>query len=679
MKKADVRRILPECIAVEIIFLKRSISIWLSGFIWFFLMIVLCLSVISESIIGDAVTTSGWITQALLTLGIILGVIISSREYKSECNELFTSVLYTKRVKIYAKLIILTLISLALLVTGVGSLFLIFLFKHAASEYYIPSIAYIILYWIIPFLTSGAIGLFLGSIIHTKLIYPISILASFLLGPCISMVVSPLGLSSHGVLYEYYVMFNIGQIFANSGISESFGYCLNKELWLAHLLILCGALLLVINVAQTDINKEPMKRWFFVMSSLVLFAMGFIGDNHILKVQFERYRQENLIQYYYEVSDEEYNDFVDVGFDGYSVESYEITVDDGLTMNISVRLELSTADICNNLMFTLYHDFEITELKLDNKECDYDFWADTLLVYYDRLSPGNHEISLKYKGLPPVNLYKADNKWILPGMFAWIPVKYVGIALENPLDQTALFNYPDIPNVSIDVTYLGHNKVFCSMDEIDDNHWVGNSAGVTLASGWFEESTINGLTVVYPYLYEQNAVQAYNLYFALRDFTSVVSEELLSYDITFDNVKRIFVFPSILYTNLSCGMHYFTDHIVICPYSDRNGYLLKYVDGRPELKALLRTPEWQFADSDIITLFEYAYLNSLETRGKFDSKIDFSLENLLYTEDVANLGRGIVNYCNNHTEEDVLRLFREYLTLLNTGHADVESIGELID
>ncbi len=102
---------------------------------------------------------------------------------------------------------------------------------------------------------------------------------------------------------------------------------------------------------------------------------------------------------------------------------------------------LNITDDKHPLVFTLFHGFEIPKCTIDGRKEMFRVEGDALIVENIRYKTGNHILSLEYEGIPPINLYMASDKWILPGMFAWIPVEYVGKAMANEWDTLAMFNY----------------------------------------------------------------------------------------------------------------------------------------------------------------------------------------------------------------------------------------------
>lgn len=675
-----------ECIGTETVLFFRSRYKWFIGGMWVVLMILFSISAFECGVIGDGMTSSGWVTQGLLTMGMMLGVLCSSEERKTDCEEVILSEGKAYRNTVIAKAVLVLMIGLLFMVTGIGLVFCIFLIRKAAACYYLPTAAYIVLYWILPFIISGVLGCVLGITVRTKTVYVLAVIFSIMLGPCIPFLLSELMFSRKGSLYELFVMFNVGQLETDEVMSEAFGYCLNPELWGARLCILGAFIILLATVAEKKLLKRRAYLSVALIFSIMLFGIGTIVNNQMVRTQVERYRQKELLDYYSESRDTEPAGMMVNGTESYKILGYVIRVDDGLKLKITTEVDVDIRNESEAMVFSLFHDFDVYTCRIDNEICDFDRNSDSLTVWTNGKFSGRHKLEVKYEGVPPLNLYKAGNKWILPGMFVWIPVEYVGEITWDNADPMSLFRYPDNKeNVPISVDYLGNNAVHCSLKMSENGHWEGYSSGVTLATGWFEEKSIEDINVIYPSIYPENLSQALKYLRNLQAFIPVISEEMTEERINVEPDK-VFVIPSIVYTHFSSGTCFFSDHVVVCLDSDRGGYLLEQNDARTVLNGFLRTPEWQSADSHLADFFIYGYIDSLAKRGKYAFELLPSLKRL--TDSIANyeknyemaeLGRKIQDYIDNNGEKEQTEFFRGFIRLLNDGNASVGTVLDLMD
>ena len=666
-----------ESIRMEFVLFIKSMNVWAFLVLWFVVLVYFCslLFTYSQFTLGDAFISQGLVTQALLTGGIILGAIISSNERKEDCEEVFCAISRMFFYKNLAKVVLLLTISLFVFVTGTLTVFIVFHLLDAAGAYYIPSTAYILLYWVLPFFISGMMGCIIGQAMRSKMVYPIVIGISVFIGPLVPKLAEPFMLTETGAQYQIYMLFNLGDLNLHATLNESYGYCLNKELWIARLSVLIGIFLMLPVINRYKRKDYIHIRIIAIFVTISLVFIGILAANRVVKLQNWYLRQAELIDYYSDNPEPDFGESINDISSVYEIMGYDINIDDGLKLNICTDVGLDIKNKKSPLVFTLFHGFEIVKCTIDGKEEEYKVAGDALIVENTKEYEGKHLLRLEYKGIPPANLYKASNKWILPGMFAWIPVEYVGKVMANEWDTYAMFNYPDSKkDVPIKVEYIGNNEVFCSLDEKDDK-WEGISSGITMACGWLDEKETGKISVVYPSLYPENVKQAGAAIDGLLDITRAASKELKGEDKCFE-ADKIFVFPSLLHSYSSSGLYFFRDHIVMCIFFDQGGTLIESIDGRSVVDSVARTNEWNRVDRDVIWIFEYAYLESLCIRGVYNGEglyippFESLIETIRDDEkrlDLANMAQRIHDYISVADVEKQIEFFRSFLELIDTG------------
>jgi len=76
-------RLFKHCFYEEISLIYRTRTFIILSIIWFIILVLQNIAIISISThIGDSITSSGWITQILIFGAMSIGVILSSRDYK---------------------------------------------------------------------------------------------------------------------------------------------------------------------------------------------------------------------------------------------------------------------------------------------------------------------------------------------------------------------------------------------------------------------------------------------------------------------------------------------------------------------------------------------------------------------------------------------------------------------
>ncbi len=683
-----------ECVRNEFLLTLKGIEgiglflLWLSTLILQSVAIISC-----TTHIGNAITTSGWVTQILISCGISFGVMLSSRDYRNWCEETIDAIPYGFKYKIFARVTLLVIFAIILFVTGSITLSTIFLFINAPKVYYIPTVAYILLYWIIPFVISGLFGMFWGQIIRTKFIYFIIILFSLLLGPLIPFVANSFGLSGRGKYFEYYMLFSIGQLDPQSAIYESYGYTLNSELWLMRLLQMIAMTLLLLSSTIRHSNKgKKIRKSIFVCVTL-LWAISICRTNTISHVQLERYRFKELNEFYNTncmpdsaLLGDAYstNNYSDKELP-YSIEEYHICLNDGDEFCIETTISMSINENCHQIVFSLFHGFRVKKCEIDCQNTSFRQECDALIVDNFINKKGTHKLLIKYSGIPPANLYKDENKWILPAGFAWIPIEYIGKTMEDEKDIKKYFSYPmNKCAIPITLEYIGSNELFCSLKLQSNNIWSGISTGTTVFCGWFDEYSNNSITIIYPAICPENPVHAEIFYDRLIESYPIITEELLEKRKTI-SADKIFMTTSLLYLHARGRLFIYEDHILACLSEDFSGRLIEVMDGIDTVKAIAQNSNWDNINPDYINLFLYGYIESLHERGRYRYDDYIPLRSMMIAAE-ENEEFEIVEICAklheliiSENEENQILFFRNFLKLLNVNNISAKDISNLIE
>lgn len=167
----------------------------------------------------------------------------------------------------------------------------------------------------------------------------------------------------------------------------------------------------------------------------------------------------------------------------------------------------ATADkTIENQTFTLFSDFEIDEVRVDEKTATFERSNDGIMVYFPdtKQAGATMEIYFVYHGysLPtsPVN----ESTVQLNRGFAWIPWPGLKVVSENEIDNyglSELFYISDWQrgeNVEYTLEYDGPQNIYTNLKQVGENLYSGKSEnGVTIYSGMLHEE-YSGIDVYYP-------------------------------------------------------------------------------------------------------------------------------------------------------------------------------------
>ncbi len=179
---------------------------------------------------------------------------------------------------------------------------------------------------------------------------------------------------------------------------------------------------------------------------------------------------------------------------GFSVSAYEIQLRIRRQLDATVSLFPEDGSLPEYKM-TLYHLYEVEAVTdEDGNALSYARAGDYLTVY----SPDSEieGICIKYSGAL-ANFYTNSENMFLPGCFPYYPVPGFRTIYQN---YEYVNNYLD-EKVQFDVIVDTPAIVYSDLEQIERNHFCGESYGVTLISGFIAETTYeNGIRCIYPYL-----------------------------------------------------------------------------------------------------------------------------------------------------------------------------------
>ena len=685
MDRMNIRKEIFDHIRTEIRLFLKSKRLWI-----FAILIVAAYSyyvyLISDysAQIGNILTSLGlFVTHCLILIGLLFGISsISFWKRKEDDNQIANLKFYDLIFVLIGKIVLVILTGMFLFLISVILVSVIFILKDAPKYYYIRNVGYVLLYWVIPFTISSFIGLALEIIIRKRVVsYILGIIIAVFIGPCMPDILGlALGRGNKNLLCEIYKVINLGDINAHTYINESFGYTLSCEVWLSRLCILSSVLFILLSLMlQTGKKKTLFRLGFITMAGIIAF-IGFSLNSRIQNMEPDD-RYYKFWECYKDNPEPDHAKYTDDN-KAYVIKGYNICIDGGLDLDIDAEIDLNIIKPESRLVFTLYHEFEISSVMLNGDECGYRQTGDALIVENEKRCTGENTISVKYRGIPPLNLYRASDKWILPAMFAWYPVEYIGktIEMESIYAYIPIFiNSDHKSKVPISIYYSGSNEVFCSLKETGNNSWQGVSSSATLCCGWFKEEEMNGTKVVYPALCENNPEQAASLLECLKNEVPLISLELLGEQKTV-NSDKIFIFPTILQNGFGDDIYLYEDHVVCCLYLDQDGSLIKQMDGAPAVMSVIRKDGWYQNDKELRTVFSYTYMKSLHERGlyngewyvsggwdKYIEKMIESIEENQKKYDVADLARKISEIIDSGDEEKQIRVFRAFNRLMTSG------------
>ena len=163
-----------ECLRVEILLMHRRS--------WVYLVFFLALSYFAYGaygrvqIPGQIVNYTAYQVQAGIFLFLMGGVLLAREEAMTDSEEVFQTIRGGLLAKLVAKFLLLLLMSFLFTACAYVITSVLYGQFDIPSNFYLPSLRYLVLYWLIPFLITSTIGLALGVWIRSKWVFPLAML-----------------------------------------------------------------------------------------------------------------------------------------------------------------------------------------------------------------------------------------------------------------------------------------------------------------------------------------------------------------------------------------------------------------------------------------------------------------------------------------------------------------------
>ncbi|MCQ2735081.1 MAG: hypothetical protein MJ212_03935 [Alphaproteobacteria bacterium] len=231
----------------------------------------------------------------------------------------------------------------------------------------------------------------------------------------------------------------------------------------------------------------------------------------------------------------------------FSVSKYKLSLD--IDRKLSGVAELYLADIASSeLIFTLYHGYTVTAIfDENNNRLKYDRVSDYITVYFKTVPK---MITVNYCGQG--NRFYSNAQGIsLPGYFPFYPQP--GFKNLYNHQEMGFEKYEQAPKSLYEVSVKAPKKVFCNLPETAFNTFSGEADSVTLISGLYETAQINGIDIVYPYLFLTENYPQSTMFKEIEGFINNHKE--------LQKIKKIMVVANINNTSAYERMTVYDDYI----------------------------------------------------------------------------------------------------------------------
>lgn len=437
---------------------------------------------------GNSIALSSWITQVYIVFGLTYGLLLYERE-QSEIKELLNSYSLSK----WKKTVKYLLLFIEAAGIDLGCIFLLeisFCMQHMSVAIQHEALQYIAVYWISPFVIMGITGMVLADKIEGRGKYVIGVVVMILSGPMPQNLIAALTDTQTG-LFKWVSFTNLGPMNTYKPMHLLFGYSIPMEKIAMLLFMLIGVTMIYFGTGSVQMSKK----WIAgVAGGIFICVACILNFNYIVG------------HYSYDVAmrmQEEYQkkDRFDTN-NNYSVTDMKLDISEnwnGLYYKADMVLQPQKAS--DFFTFMLYHDMKIGSIRVNGKKVKISRNKDLVVVSFPVKSDKTYQVCVEYYGNPPFQMYADKKNWILPGYFAWYPMRgsRQNVNYQDDLMDVHFVTDTQTDKIHFKVKYTGKGVLYCSLGENKSGQWEGEAQALTLLnSSLMKEIKQGKVRYIYP-------------------------------------------------------------------------------------------------------------------------------------------------------------------------------------
>ncbi len=367
-------------------------------------------------------------------------------------------------------------------------------------DYYL----FMLMYWFLPWLICGMMGLLVGMLVHSRLAYPLILLLWLLTSP-INMGffrIIMMALGGTVDLRRAAYLFNLSIFDPQQGFDPTYGFPLEAARWASHVLWIAVIGILLFTIASVR-SRTCYRRATAITLTVTLIlaipsAVIAARPSQILREYHDPLSAASYDMQYY-ANHNRHPDSTELTAPVIDACTLRINTQSG-QLEATAEMEVSFKENTDAIWFTLYRDLTVTNITIDGKDVDgYSQDGDYLRMPVSG-SPGQAvPITIDYAGIISPFMYANDQTVMLPSFFPWYPRAGVHPVMLTHYQTSAaqLMPQPE-EEASFTVVYSGPKPVFSNLPQTGQGTFSGSAGGVTLMAGSMTSVTVDGATVVYP-------------------------------------------------------------------------------------------------------------------------------------------------------------------------------------
>ncbi|QAS54809.1 hypothetical protein [Halobacillus litoralis] len=403
------------------------------------------------------------------------------------------------------------------------------------GSFFIDSLLYLILYWWVPFLTSGLLGLSISLWIKNHFKYVIMILVWLLVGPLNDLYLKD----------RLSLLFSWGEKEPTIPYHYLYGFAIEDAAVLEKFTWIMTILLILILSYFTKIKKIKIyKSIALALCFSVLIGLSFNQIhqyNTLLVGKGEQSIQSEIDKY------QVYPNSKDNSDPEYEITEYDIdlALDNNLSANVFLNIENISENTISRLKFSLYSGFHIRYVKDNGNKIDYSRKYDQVKIQLAMpLERGeSRTIEVSYSGDSSPIYFANEQAAYLPSNFPWIPKEVIAPAItvfENSIHRNNLNSFNE---VKYELEFQGEKEVYTNINKIGEDIWSGvSTGGLSVIMGRLDETDYEGKKIIYPDIWNVSTVSLDRYFERFENNLAKINELFEGVDTTIPNT--IFLLPN---------------------------------------------------------------------------------------------------------------------------------------
>lgn len=447
---------------------------------------------------GDCVlkmlSASAYIVMAGTLLGMIAGSMSACREENNNFSEVFLS-LQGSQCYSFAKISALCMV--VLIVVLVSSLELIVLYQISAIKtlhFYQMLYKYLLLYWGIPTFAGVMIGYSLKRILSSLWAYPLMFV--------IWLIVTPFNVNF--LPHAMSIFLNMGNEIVESTYDYFSGLNINIYTYRKQLFILFSVLFIfcIVVFLKDRLWIYSKIRICVISLLLVSFLISFLcfpleySEKNISVYKLSNMQPEKYYTHFQEGLNYSSSD---LDIHKYYINNFE-HINYEVKYNISI-FGSNRKKLNQEHFFTLYHEFKVNNLTLNNKDVEYSRNGDFIQINIP-VNTEKFELNMDITCVSTKRSIITPTSFCFMSSFPWYPVPGKKKIFE--VDNTTISGMNYYKNVylenSVDfeVSFIDGKNFFSNLDQVSPTHFKGNDKGITLVCGNIVKKHLEGKSIVGP-------------------------------------------------------------------------------------------------------------------------------------------------------------------------------------